>query len=73
MMLCNDYRFVANILLQFFFKMISHIQIFTWIGINPAAIRNALISDFLSGWLEGLREVSSDDIKDTFFILYKTY
>jgi len=46
--------------------MISNAQIFTWIGINPASVRNALIADFLSGGLEGLRSMSSDDIKDTF-------
>jgi len=66
MILCYDYRCVANILLQLFFKMIYHIQIFTWIGINPEAFRNALINDFLSKGLEGLREMSSDGSKDTF-------
>ena len=29
--------------------MISNVQIFTWIGINLATVRNALIVDFLSG------------------------
>jgi len=46
--------------------MISNVQILTWIGINPATVRNAIISDFLSGGLDGLRDMSSDDIKSTF-------
>ena len=46
--------------------MISNVQIFTWIGINPAPVRNALIADFLSGGLGGLRDMTSDDTKDTF-------
>ena len=46
--------------------MISHVQIFTWIGINPAPVRNALIADFLLGGLGGLRDMSYDDIKGTF-------
>ena len=46
--------------------MISNVQIFTWIEINPATVRNALITDFLSGGLDGLRDMSSDDIKNTF-------
>ena len=46
--------------------MISNVQIFTWIGINSATVRNALIADFLSGGLDGLRDMSSDDIKSTF-------
>jgi len=60
MILCNDYRCVANILLHFYFhiflKMICNVQIFTWIGINPAPVRNAVISEFLSGGFEGLRD-----------------
>ncbi len=46
--------------------MISHVQIFTWIGINPAPVRNALIADFLSGGLGGLRDMPSDGIKGIF-------
>ena len=46
--------------------MISNVQTFTWIGINPAPVRNALIADSLSGGLDGLRDMSSDDIKGTF-------
>ena len=46
--------------------MISNVQILTWIGINPATVHNAIIADFLSGGLDGLRDMSSDDIKSTF-------
>jgi len=46
--------------------MISNVQIFTWIGIVPATVRNSIIADFLSGGLDGLRDMSSDDIKSTF-------
>ena len=46
--------------------MISFVQIFTWIGINPAAARNALIADFLSVRLECLKDMSSEYPEDTF-------
>jgi len=38
----------------------------TWIGINPAAARNALIADFLSDGLIGLKNLTQDDVKETF-------
>ena len=46
--------------------MISNVQIMTWIGINPAAVRNALIADFLSDGLIGLKDLTQDDVKETF-------
>ena len=46
--------------------MISNSQIMTWIGIGPAAARNALISDFLSDGLIGLKDLTLDDVKETF-------
>ena len=46
--------------------MISNSQIMTWIGINPAAARNALISDFLSDGLIGLKDLTLNDVKETF-------
>ena len=46
--------------------MISNSQIMTWIGISPAAARNALISDFLSDGLIGLKDLTLDDVKETF-------
>ena len=36
------------------------------IGINPAAARNALIADFLSDGLIGLKDLTQDDVKETF-------
>ena len=46
--------------------MISNVKILTWIGINPAAARNALIADFLFDGLEGLKDLTCEDVKDTF-------
>ena len=43
---------------------LTNVQIFTSIGIQPANQRNAVIADFLSGGLEGLEHLSSDDVKD---------
>ena len=43
---------------------ISNIQMFTWIGINPAASRNAIIGDFLSGGLDSIRHMSVEDVRD---------
>ena len=44
---------------------LSSIAIFTRIGIAPAAARNAIIDDFLSEGLEGLRHMSDEDVRDT--------
>ena len=46
--------------------MISNVQIMQWIDINPAAARNALIADFLSDGLIGLKDLTLDDVKETF-------
>ena len=42
--------------------MITNVQIMTWIGINPAAAQNALIADFLSDGLIGLKDLTQDDV-----------
>ena len=44
---------------------LTNVQIFTRIGIAPAAARNAIIDDFLSEGLEGLLHMSDEDIRDT--------
>ena len=45
--------------------MISLTQILTWIGISPAAVRNAIINDLLSNGLEDLKDLTHDEVKDT--------
>ena len=44
---------------------LTNVQIFTRIGIAPAAARNAIIDDFLSEGLEGLLHMSDEDVRDT--------
>ncbi len=44
---------------------ITNAQMFTWIGITPAAARNAIIADFLSDNLRGLLTMTLDDVKET--------
>ena len=44
---------------------LSSIAIFTRMGITPAAARNAIIDDFLSEGLEGLRHMSDEDVRET--------
>jgi len=44
--------------------VLTNIQIFTHMGIAPAARRNAIIADFLSGGLDGLEHMSVEDVKD---------
>ena len=44
---------------------LTDVQIFTRIGIVPAAARNAIIADFLSEGLEGLVHMSDEDVRDT--------
>ena len=40
---------------------LTNVQIFTRIGIAPAAARNAIIDDFLSEGLEGLLHMSDEE------------
>ena len=44
---------------------LTNAQVFTFIGIAPAARRNAIIDDFLSEGLEGLALMTDEDVRDT--------
>ena len=44
---------------------LANATILQYIGITPAARRNAILSDFLSEGLQGLILMTSDDVKDT--------
>ena len=44
---------------------LTEAQLFTFIGIAPAARRNAIIDDFLSEGLEGLALMTDEDVRDT--------
>ena len=44
---------------------LTNTQLFTFIGIAPAARRNAIIDDFLSEGLEGLALMTDEDVRDT--------
>ena len=44
--------------------VLSNVRIFTIIGIQPVAKRDAVIADFLSAGLEGLRHMTPEDVKD---------
>ena len=46
--------------------VIANAQIFTWIGFNTAARRNAIVNDFLQEGYEALRYMSDDDIKEMY-------
>ena len=43
---------------------LKNIQLFTMLGFTTAAVRNALITDFLSGDLVELQHMSEDNVKD---------
>ena len=43
---------------------LSNIQLFNLLGFGTAAVRNALIADFLSGDLAELEHMTEDDVKD---------
>src|SRR5210317_345036 len=43
---------------------LSDIGIFTRMGIEPLAARNAILADFLSEGLEGLTHMTDDEVKD---------
>ena len=40
-------------------------QILIRMGVNPAATRNAIIADFLSKGLEGLKHMTDKEVRDT--------
>ena len=42
--------------------VLTEAQIFSRIGVAPAAARNAIIADFLSEGLEGLVHMSDEDV-----------
>ena len=44
--------------------VVTNIQMFTWMGFNIAAVRNAIIADFLQGGLSELQYMSDEDVKD---------
>ena len=44
--------------------VLSKIQIFSMIGVSPPQSRNAIIADFLSEGLEGLRHMTVEDVRD---------
>ena len=44
--------------------VVSNVQLMTWIGINPANRRNAIINDFLSDGLAGLEHMTTKEVKD---------
>ena len=44
--------------------VLTNIAIFTQMGIGPAVDRNAIIGDFLSEGLEGLKEMTDEDVRD---------
>ena len=44
--------------------VLSNSVIFTNLGFTAANIRNSLITDFLSGGLDGLEHISMDDVRD---------
>ena len=46
--------------------VIANAQIFTWIGFNTVARRNAIVNDFLQEGYEALRYMSDDDIKEMY-------
>jgi len=43
---------------------LTDVQIITRIDITSAAARNAIIADFLSEGLEGLRNMTEEDVRD---------
>ena len=43
---------------------VTNVQLFTWIGVAPAANRNAIIADFLSDGLQGIEHMSDEEVKD---------
>ena len=43
---------------------VSNVQLMTWIGINQANRRNAIINDFLSDGLAGLEHMTTEEVKD---------
>ena len=43
---------------------LTNIQIFTQMGISPAVDRNAIIADFLSEGLEGLQNMTEEEVRD---------
>ena len=45
--------------------VLTEAQIFSRIGVAPAAARNAIIADFLSEGLEGLVHMSDEDVQET--------
>lgn len=45
--------------------VLTEAQIFSRIGVAPAAARNAIIADFLSEGLEGLVHMSDEDVRET--------
>ena len=45
--------------------VLTNAQIFTKMGVAPAAARNVIIADFLSEGLEGLVHMSDEDVRDT--------
>jgi hypothetical protein len=44
--------------------VLTNIAIFTRMGFAPAAARNAIIADFLSEGLEGLVQMSDEEVCD---------
>ena len=44
---------------------LSNIQIMNMIGIAPAASRNAVIADFLSEGLDGLKRMTDEEVRET--------
>ena len=43
---------------------LTNIQIFTQMGIAPAVNRNAIIGDFFSEGLEGLRDMTEEEVRE---------
>ena len=43
---------------------LTAIQIFTFMGFQPAAARNAIIADFLSDRLESLYDMTDEDVSE---------
>ena len=43
----------------------TNIQILTWIGVNVAQQRNAIITDLLHDGLSGLEYMTKEEVKDT--------
>ena len=44
--------------------VLTSVSIMTHIGFAPAAIRNAIIADFIPTGLEGLLHLSDNEVKD---------